>query len=273
AGGAESDRTALINWGDGSAMDEVADVTDAVSGTHTYAEAGTYEVAVTVDDGVTSSTARLEIVVTDPSTAYEPTIALDAAEVAPGDTVGVTGSAFAPGETVTVTLGEVMALAEGEGTVTADDEGGFAYDLTVPADAVDGTYPVVATGAESQVPARAEFVVRTEEPGPVSTSVTLTTGDGEPVAGEPFTLTADVEPAEASGRVEILDGEIVVGSAPVSGGSTSVEVTADTSGERTYTARFIPDDETAFTSSTSEPLVVTVGDAPVGGDDSDGDSD
>ncbi|MPV50225.1 LPXTG cell wall anchor domain-containing protein [Pseudactinotalea sp. HY160] len=270
--------TAVVNWGDGSAVDLIDAVTDSVTGTHTYAAPGTYQVAVTVDDGVTSQVARLEIVVTDPPVLYEPAITLDAETVAPGGTVGVTGSGFAPGETVAVDLGEAMTLAGaegGEGTVTADADGGFAYELAIPADAVAGTYPVVATGAESQVPARAEIVVALEVPGPVDTSVTLTAGSDAPVAGSSVTLTATVAPAEASGMIEILDGDEVVGTAPVSGGTASVDVTPATSGEHSYTARFTPDDEDAFVPSTSAALVLTVGDAPIGGDDggSDGGSD
>lgn len=54
---------AVVNWGDGSPVSQGTVADGIVTGAHTYAEAGTYTVVVTVDDGVRSAEARLEIIV------------------------------------------------------------------------------------------------------------------------------------------------------------------------------------------------------------------
>ncbi|MGO1318048.1 MAG: GH92 family glycosyl hydrolase, partial [Cellulomonadaceae bacterium] len=250
--------TATVNWGDGTPVSPVEVTDGAVSGTHTYTEAGTYTVWVTVDDGVQSASASLQIVVEDDAPVYAPEITLGAEVVRPGGTVTVSGTGFAPGEAVTVTLGTNDPV-----TVEASEEGAVSAELTVPADAADGEYPVVALGAVSQVEAGTSVRVEAEVPGPVATSVTLAASTESPVAGETFQLTATVAPSDAAGQVEFLDGEQVVGSAQVSGGTATADVRAATSGAHSYTARFVPADAEAFAPSVSAALVLEVRDAPV----------
>jgi len=64
--------------------------------------------------------------------------------VAPGSTVGVTGSGFAPGEAVAVGVGGTPAL-----TVTAGPKGAFSGSVTVPATDLFGVTALTATGATS----------------------------------------------------------------------------------------------------------------------------
>lgn len=252
---AEADVT--VNWGDATALSESGVVDGAVSGTHAYAEAGTYTVWVTVDDGVQSASASLEIVVEE-GAGYSPQISLDPEVVRPGGSFAVSGTGFAPEESVTVTLGT-------DTTVTADSsvEGAIAAELVVPADAADGDYPVVALGAVSNVEARASVRVESEVSGPVATSVALTASTDSPVVNETFQLTATVGPEGAAGQVELFDGEATVGTATVSGGVATVDVAAPTSGLHSYNARFTPDDPEAFGPSASADLVLEVRSAPV----------
>lgn len=64
---------------------------------------------------------------------------VDDTTVRPGDVVGVSGTGCPPGSTVTFTIdGEVV------GTATADDDGAFDGDVTIP-DLAPGTYQLVAT--------------------------------------------------------------------------------------------------------------------------------
>lgn len=256
--GGGDEQTAVINWGDGSGVDD-ADVTDGeVRAEHTYAEEGTYTVDVTVDDGVRSASAELEIAVRAGEGSYSPEISLDPATAAPGDDVAVAGGGFAPDEAVAVRLGD------GEPTAAAaDSEGAISTTVTVPEDAADGMYPVIALGEVSATEARADLTVRAPQPGAEDTSVTLSTDASDPVAGETITLTAAVAPAAAAGSVEFVSADEVVGSATVSGGTASAQVAVATSGEHVFVARFVPDDPEAFAPSESKPLTVTVGDTPI----------
>ncbi|GAA2521606.1 GH92 family glycosyl hydrolase [Rarobacter incanus] len=70
ASGGRGDYRAYVNWGDGTTLDEVATQDGALSGSHTYVAAGTYQVHVTVTDGELSKVVGGTIVVaaapTDP---------------------------------------------------------------------------------------------------------------------------------------------------------------------------------------------------------------
>jgi len=264
-GGARlADATAVVGWGDGTEVDRTALADGAVRGTHVYTEAGTYAVTVTVDDGVRSATAELEIEVVEPGPVYTPSISVAGGPVAPGGTFDVAGSGFAPAEQVTVTLGSTPVVAV---TVPASAEGGIAATLTVPADATGGTYPVSAVGAESGVPATAVVLVEVPVVAPVGTALELRVSDTTPVAGAMLTLTAGLSPAAAGGDVRFLVDGREVASVPATGatGSLSARVAAGEPGEHTVTAEFVPSDPSAFTGSVSAPVVVQVG-APEPGD-------
>ncbi|MFB4353424.1 GH92 family glycosyl hydrolase [Microbacterium sp. LS_15] len=255
--GGLGETSTVINWGDGSPVSAV-DVTDgAVQGTHTYAKAGSYTVTVTADDGVKSASTQLTIVVADPVPVYEPRIQAPQ-QAAPGDTVTITGTGFAPGESVALRIDDEQPVV-----VQAEQNGSISGSITVPSGAVDGDHPVVALGDVSKVEARASLLVVGDPTAPKNTSVTLKAGSDDPVAGESVPLIATVKPAGAAGQVEFLEGDVVVGSAGVSAGVATADVTIATSGQHTYTARFVPSDETAFRPSTSASLTIDVRSAPV----------
>ncbi|MGW9169029.1 GH92 family glycosyl hydrolase [Agromyces sp. NPDC055658] len=253
--GGAPDQTAIVNWGDGTSVSSVPVVGGDVVGEHTYAVAGEYTVSVTVDDGIRSATTTLEIVVEEPAPVYTPEIAVEPTQSAPGGTIRITGDGFAPGESVELRFADgapVQTTASGEGAIDAE--------LTVPGDVVDGEYPVTAVGAVSAVEASATLTVLTPA---VATTVTLGSDAAEPVAGDLVPFTATVAPAEAGGLVELLEGDVVVGTATVTAGTATVDVRVETSGTHTYTARFTPDNPGAYLGSVSEPFSIEVGDAPV----------
>ncbi|MEV4669261.1 GH92 family glycosyl hydrolase [Microbacterium sp. LWO12-1.2] len=255
--GGAGDSTAIVNWGDGSPVAAV-DVEDgAVAAGHTYATAGTFTVTVTADDGVQSADATLEIAVEEPEPEYAPEIAAPE-EAHPGDSVEITGTGFAPGENVSIRIDDEEAVV-----VKADDDGAIRGDIIVPEDAVDGDHPVVALGDVSNVEARTSLRVTAETSAPQSTSVTLTAGTDDAVAGESVELTATVTPAGAAGKVDFIEGDTVVGSATVTAGTATADVLIATSGTHTFVARFVPSDPEAYRGSESAPLTLEVRGTPV----------
>ncbi|XBH20901.1 GH92 family glycosyl hydrolase [Jonesiaceae bacterium BS-20] len=259
AGGMGQDApVAVVNWGDGTTAEAIEVAGDAVSGTHTYAEAGTYTVWVTVDDGVRSVATQVEIIVEDSTPTYDPSVSIDAKVAQPGDSVTVTGTGYAPGESIEVTLGSSAPV-----TVVATAYGSFTAQVTVPADATSGDHPVVAVGQKSQASAQATLRVEVATPGAIATTTTLKSSVNSPVVGETFQLIATVTPADATGQVEFLVGTEVVGSAAVSAGSATTDLQAASSGTFTYTAQFIPHESDKFTESVSAALELEVRSAPV----------
>jgi len=252
-----ADATAVINWGDGTDVITAPVVDGTVIGGHSYEVAGDYDVRVTVDDGLRSAAASVTIAVSDPEPEFEPTIQVTPEEVEPGDEITVTGDGFAPDESVEV------RFAGSAQTVEASADGRISATLVVPDDAVDGEYPITALGDVSNVEAKTAVTVTGAHSGAEGTTVSLAPAAEAPVVGELFTLTAAVDPAEAAGRVDFVEGEAVLGSAPATGGTASADVRFDTSGEHVVTARFVPDDPEAYEPSTSEAVVYDVRSAPV----------
>ena len=257
AGGSATATKAVVNWGDGSAVDRVTLDSATVKGSHTYAAAGTYRVSITANDGVRSATATTTITVTSPS-AYTPSLSVPTGTVRPGATISLSGAGFAPGEKVDLALGGAAPLE-----VTTDGDGAFSASLTIPADAADGTYPIRAVGKTSRAEAAGQVVVAA---APVAQATTVTLAPGpDAVVGAPLTLTATLSPAAAAGQVVFREGDTVVGSASVSGGVARAEVVPTIAGEHSYVAVFTPDDPTLFTGSQSEVLTVAVAAAPTAG--------
>ncbi|HWK91495.1 MAG TPA: GH92 family glycosyl hydrolase [Luteimicrobium sp.] len=257
-GGRSGQDTATVNWGDETPVvpAEVAD--GKVSGTHTYAQAGTYTVFVTVDDGEKSVVATTKVVVKD---AYHAALTVSPATVHPGDTVTVKGTGFKPGETVDVTLSATPVATsarslDAQPGVVADQDGAFTTTRTVPATADDGTYPVLAVGRDSQASASAVVVV---EHVKQASSVKLKISAPKVAYGNPVTLTATVTKG-ATGAVEILDGTTALGLATLVDGTASLTLDAPAVGSHVYTARYAGDD--VYAASESKSVKLTVGKAP-----------
>src|SRR5579859_4803748 len=73
----------------------------------------------------------------------------------PGYVTTVTGSSFGANESVTITL-DTLTVA----TATTDAKGAFSQKFSIPANALHGHHPVIATGQTSGLTAQATFLVQ-----------------------------------------------------------------------------------------------------------------
>lgn len=213
AGGFERDAaTATVTWGDGSPVVDATVTGDTVRAGHTYTAPGTYPVTVTVDDGTTSASAVVPVVVEAAEPEYAPEIAVDPATVVAGGTVSVTGTGFAPAEAVTVTVGPlapVAATTDGSGTLTAL--------VTVPTDSATGTYPVTALGAVSAVAATATLLVTAAPAPPVLTASVASAEPGQTLE----VRAAGFSPGEVL-AVELHSDPVLLGTATVDSAGNAV---------------------------------------------------
>src|SRR5699024_5878284 len=122
---------------------------------------------------------------------------------------------------------------------------------------------ITALGQESQVQVSTEVQVRSVEPGPHQTRLSLHRTTEDPVAGEAFGIAATVVPGVAGGTVEFLAGDEVLATAGVRHGRAQAQVRLETSGEHVLHAHFVPDDPHRFTASDSQELILQVGEQPV----------
>lgn len=238
---------ARVQWGDGTVTEDAtitpgADGSMALSGTHTYAAAGTYTVSVTV--ATTAGTSQLTLKATIAAApVYTTAITADPAdEVLAGATVAVSGTGFKPGESVDVVL---QTSPEVRQTVTAGSDGAISASLTVPSDAQPAIYAIVATGAESAMPATATIQVVPPTVDPVyDPQIHVDSDSGRPgdlvtVTGEGFAPgeTAHVvfhsDPVEVGAPVASDKGAIVLTfavPADAEVGDHAIEVTGEVSG-------------------------------------------
>ncbi len=130
------------------------------------------------------------------------------------------------------------------------------YHLTVRADATAGGSPVGDTAVYT-------FVVG-NLPEATLTSTTLEASATVLTVGEPVTLTATVDPADAEGvdgAVEFLDGTTVLGHGSISESGVAELTVSDLGvGTRSISARFVPTVGNLATASTSSPITITVTD-------------
>jgi hypothetical protein len=139
---------------------------------------------------------------------------------------------------------------------TASLVGGFAV-MTVKA-LTAGYHALSATygGDTDYGPTLFPILNLTVNPAPLATTTMLSAGSASPVAGQSVTLTATVTPSAATGTVTLQDGQIAIGSAPLSGGSASFSVSTLAAGNHTLTAAYGGDAGDA--PSISGPLMLTV---------------
>ena len=71
--------------------------------------------------------------------------------------------------------------------------------------------------------------------------VTLAVSPSPVTFGATATLTATVTPSSAMGKVTFYDGEIVLGTAPISGGTATLRVLMTATGSRSLAARYLGD--------------------------------
>lgn len=116
----------------------------------------------------------------DPEPGVATRVVLGASTVTAGGSLAVVGTGFVPGEEVVVTLfSEPVLLA----TLTADEDGGVAAVVTVPAATPTGAHTIEVLGVVSERQATAPLDVTGGTPGPV-TAVGDPTGAAPGVGGD-----------------------------------------------------------------------------------------
>jgi phospholipase C/outer membrane protein assembly factor BamB len=129
-----------LSFGDGSSPASGSGAPPSPTATHTYTQAGDYEVVLSVTDANGESA-------TEPFTyMVQPALSVNVQSAPPTGSIVVSGSGYEPGETVDIALNGQPA-----GTATASPTGGFQTSLTVPSAMVAGTYPITATGQASSI--------------------------------------------------------------------------------------------------------------------------
>ncbi|WP_083972014.1 GH92 family glycosyl hydrolase [Actinoplanes awajinensis] len=165
---------ARVQWGDGTVPeDATVDAAGAISGTHTYAQPGTYPVHVTAWDTLTGSTVTSTVTVGKATTAsaraatvdltgesappvYAPQVTLSVTEGPRGTAITVDGSGFAPNEPVTGSFGAGLTVttlrANGDGVVSG-------ATVSVPGAATPGVTGVTLAGTDSATTVEVPFTV------------------------------------------------------------------------------------------------------------------
>jgi hypothetical protein len=133
--------------------------------------------------------------------AYGPTnltqISTSSAIVDPCGATSVSGSGFQPGETVTLTLGGSNKVV---GTVTADPNGSFTTNVTIPSGTSPGNYTITSTGSAGD-----------------TSSTTITVGSGG--CGQPVLTSSTSGLAFTGADIALM---VVVGGAAIGGGGVLV---------------------------------------------------
>jgi predicted alpha-1,2-mannosidase len=208
---------ARVQWGDASDTEDAKVTVDGaghlrLSGTHTYAAAGTYTVSVTV--GNDSATTHLTLTATvEAPPVFHTTLAVSPADgVLAGDSFSVTGDGYAAGETVKVVL---HTAEEVTASVTAGTDGTIASSLTVPDGTVPGLFSVTALGDTSAMPATATLTVKPVVVAPVyAPHVRMSADSGRP---------GDTVTASGTGFAPGETVTVTFHSAPVELGSPTVD--------------------------------------------------
>lgn len=213
------------------------------------AEPGDYHIVVTVGDVTSDNTG-----ITVGGGGGEPSVTVEPAEAAPGDTFTVAGSGFpastegiaelvpgAPGE-----AGEAVASAE----FTTDADGAFVdAALAVPEGTAEGDYHVVVT-VGSVVHDDSPVTVGAGGGATITPDKTEVDSSGDEAA-RTITVTGAGFPAETAGTVALMSG------APGSGGDevATVDVTTDAEGGFADAAVVVPEGQ----AEGDYHLVATVG--------------
>ncbi|WP_137875496.1 Ig-like domain-containing protein, partial [Rhodococcus sp. Q] len=254
--------TGTVEFKDGDTVLGTAPVTDGTATlSHTFTTAGSHSITAAYSGDASNA----------PSASAASTVDVTIAVVDTTTTLNVPATAKTG---TAVDLTATVNPAEATGTVEFKD--GDTVLGTAPVNAgvatlnhtftTDGTHSITAaySGAEgfaTSVSALGTVDVSTD-PVIVDTTTTLNV-TGTAVTGTAVDLTATVNPAEATGTVEFKDGDTVLGTAPVTGGTATLGHTFTTAGSHSITAAYSGAE--GFAGSSSTPSTVSVTD-PAPGD-------
>jgi hypothetical protein len=165
---------ATVQWGDGTVpAAATVDGSGAISGSHTYAQPGTFTVHVTAWDTLSSSTATFTVTVAKAAAqsattatiqapeqaarpAFHPQAKLSVASGPRGTAITVDGTGFAPNEKVTGTFGDDLTTT----TLHANADGVISgATISVPGAAKPGPTAVTLNGTTSATKAEQPFTV------------------------------------------------------------------------------------------------------------------
>jgi hypothetical protein len=122
--------------------------------------------------------------------------------------------------------------------------------LSVGAHSIAATYIGNASYGGSVSPAITQIVNKAD------TTTTLTSNRNPSNPGQRVTFKAAVSPSTATGTVQFFDGSVLLGTAPVSGGTASLATSSLAAGNHSITAHYSGDD--TYNGSTSAVLTQSV---------------
>ena len=265
-----SDYTASINWGDGSNSTGTVGGTAGsytVTGSHTYAEHGSYGVTVTITDGDTPTN-----VTTTTSTATvgeQPlTPTATAVSATEGHSFSGTVATFTDGDTA-ATAGEYSATIDwGDGTSTSGATiTGSAGNFTVSGThtyAEEGTYTLHVTVQEvdnATTTAAASMATATVADAALSGAGAGTLSSGASFSGAVATFTdanTGAPTSDFTASINWGDSHASTGVVSGSGGSYSVSGTHTYAAGGTYTVQISISDDGGATASATTSIVVTI---------------
>ncbi|MBY0690181.1 choice-of-anchor G family protein, partial [Microbacterium marinilacus] len=125
--------------------------------------------------------------------AYDTSIEVSPTEVAPGETTTIEGTGFAPEETVVIEITDADGNVIGTIEVTADENGEFSEEWTVPEGTEPGVLDVVAEGETSGTPATDELTVTDGTSGSDTDANADTDADGNVNAAASASASANAD--------------------------------------------------------------------------------
>lgn len=268
-----ADFTAVIDWGDGTSATTTSVTgsggTLTVSGTHTYADEGTFTpVVVLSDPGGTSATATATATVADADKTL--TAAPGTISVSEGTAFSGNVATFTDNDTTTPATDFTATVDWGDGKTTTTSVTGSAGSFTVPGThtyADDGTYTVKVTIADDSTgaaTATATFTATVAEIDLSGTADSFTTTEGQTFSGTVATFTDAGSPdtgANYTATIAWGDGNTST-SVPVSNVNGNLVVSGSHvyADEGTYTTS-VQITETDASATASASGVVTVAEA------------
>ncbi len=245
--GGEAPFSATINWGDGSVLATGAIDDGVVSGTHTYAAAGTYSAVVTVTGNGASATAVVEIEVGR--------LASDIALSGPATAASNSGEVITATVTPTAATGQVQFSVAGQNIgdpVDLDNDNEATLDVSALS---DGENTVTATYLGDALYGSAS-ATHDIEVTKAASSITAGGGGDSFLALQTLPIHVTVTPAVEGRTVNVmLDGDVVVSGPTNAAGQVTLHVSPPV-GTTSYDVVVVEDAD--YLGASAAPVVMTL---------------